>query len=334
MQAADRKMLPREKKSTNLASKTKTNLIMQLGFVSAILPNQSLEEVIAFAAETGYDCVELMCWPKGKAERRYAGVTHVDVADFTEKEAEAVNRTARASGISISGLGYYPNPLTADKKEAQVYIDHIKKVIRASALLQVRRMNTFIGRDFSLSVADNWPRFLEVWTDIIQYAESQKVQIGIENCPMLFTYDEWPGGKNLGHSPAVWKKMFEAVPSDYFGLNYDPSHMIWQHMDYLAPLRNFADKLFHIHAKDVRIDYHKLNEVGIMAPPNEWHSPKLPGLGAVDWGQFFSVLSSAGYDGPVCVEVEDRAYEGGLAKRKAALRQSYTYLRQFLPKVG
>lgn len=304
---------------------------MQLGFVSAILPDLNLEEVFAFAAETGYDCVELMCWPKGKAERRYAGVTHVDATDFSAKEAETIDALARSYGVSISGLGYYPNPLVADREEGQVYIDHIKKVVRAAALLGVHQMNTFIGRDYTKSVEGNWPRFLEVWTDIIGYAESQKVRVGIENCPMLFTYDEWPGGKNLGTTPAIWRKMYEAIPSENFGLNYDPSHMIWQHMDYLAPMRNFAHKLFHVHAKDVRIDYHKLNEVGIMAPPNEWHSPKLPGLGDVDWGKFFSTLTSTGYDGPVCVEVEDRAYEGSLERRKASLRQSYTYLRQFVP---
>ena len=303
---------------------------MQLGFVSAILPDLSLEAVFAFAAETGYDCVELMCWPKGKAERRYAGVTHLDASDFSEKDAAAANALAQKHGVSISGLGYYPNPLTANLEESQVYIDHIKKVIRAAALLGVNQMNTFVGRDHTKSVDDNWPRFLEVWPDIIRYAENLNVRIGIENCPMLFTNDEWPGGKNLAATPAIWRRMFEAIPSDCFGLNYDPSHMIWQHIDYLAPMRQFAHKLFHIHAKDVRIDYHRLNETGIMAPPNEWHSPKLPGLGAVDWGQFFSTLTSAGYDGPVCVEVEDRAYEGSLEKRKAALRQSLTFLRQYV----
>lgn len=303
---------------------------MQLGFVSAILPDLTLEEVFAFAAETGYDCVELMCWPKGKAERRYAGVTHLNVSDFSENDAAATLALAQKYGVAISGLGYYPNPLVADRAEAQVYIDHIKKVIRAAAMLGINRMNTFVGRDHTKSVDDNWPRFLEVWSGVIRYAESQNVRVGIENCPMIFTHDEWPGGKNLATTPAIWRRMFEAIPSDHFGLNYDPSHMIWQHIDYLSPMRQFAHKLFHIHAKDVRIDYHRLNEVGIMAPPNEWHTPKLPGLGAVDWGQFFSTLTSAGYDGPVCVEVEDRAYEGSLERRKASLRQSLAYLRQFV----
>ena len=303
---------------------------MQLGFVSAILAELSLEEVLSVAAEIGYDCVELMCWPKGKAERRYAGVTHVDVTDFDEEAAREVLKLAAKHGIAISGLGYYPNPLTPERAESETYIAHIKKVIHAADLLGINRMNTFIGRDHTKSVDDNWPRFMEVWPDIIAFAEQKGVKVGIENCPMLFTYDEWPGGKNLGTTPEIWRRMYEAIPSDHFGLNYDPSHMIWQHMDYLAPMRNFADKLFHVHAKDVRIDYHKLNEVGIMAPPNEWHTPKLPGMGEVDWGKFFSTLTSVGYDGPVCVEVEDRAFEGSLEKRKASLRQSYNYLRQFI----
>lgn len=303
---------------------------MKLGFVSAILPNLTLEEVLDFAAETGYDCIELMCWPKGKAARRYAGVTHVDVVDFDKQKASAIKKLFQKSGISISGLGYYPNPLTPNLEEAAYYVNHIKKVIEAAALLEIPHVNTFIGRDWTKSIADNWPRFLETWQPLIAFAESHQIKIGIENCPMLFTKDEWPGGKNLATSPAIWRKMFEDIPSDYFGLNFDPSHFIWQQMDYLKAMRDFKEKLFHIHAKDVRIDRHKLNEVGIMAHPNEYHTPKLPGMGDVNWGQFFSVLTDTGFDGSVCVEVEDRAYEGSLKKRKVSLKQSYNYLRQYL----
>jgi sugar phosphate isomerase/epimerase len=193
-------------------------------------------------------------------------------------------------------------------------------------------MNTFIGRDWTKSVADNWPRLLQTWEPIVRFAEHHEVRIGIENCPMLFSKDEWPGGKNLAVSPAIWRKLFADLGSHNLGLNYDPSHMIWQQMDYLAPLREFKDRLFHIHAKDVRIDRHRLNEVGILAHPNEYHTPKLPGMGDVDWGQFFSYLTDAGYRGPVCVEVEDRAYEDTLDSRKASLRQSATYLRNFIPR--
>ncbi|MEW5956993.1 MAG: sugar phosphate isomerase/epimerase [Chloroflexota bacterium] len=305
--------------------------MLQLGFVSAILPDLSLAEVVKFAAANGFATVELMCWPRGRAERRYAGVTHIDVVGFTKDEAARVNELAAQAGIGISGLGYYPNPLAPDQGEAQVYIDHLKQVMLAAEMLGVGVVNTFIGRDWTKSVDDNWPRFKEVWPPLIKFAEDHGVKIGIENCPMAFTKDEWPGGKNLAHSPAVWRRMFEEIPSDNFGLNYDPSHMIWQHMDYLKPLRDFTGKLFHIHAKDVRVDRRRLDEVGIMATPLEFHAPKLPGLGDVDWGKFFSVLTDVGYQGPVCIEVEDRAYEGSLENRQASIIQSGRFLKQFMP---
>ncbi len=306
---------------------------MKLGFVSAILPDLSLEDVVDFAGAERFACVELMCWPKGKAERRYAGITHVDVAGFTKSDAQRVADLTAAAGVEISGLGYYPNPLAPDKAEGKVYSDHLKRVIRAAELLGLGQVNTFIGRDGTKSVDDNWPRFRQVWRPLVRFAEGHGVRIGIENCPMLFTGDEWPGGKNLAHAPAVWRRMFEEIPSDHFGLNYDPSHLVWQQMDYVRPLWEFADRIFHVHAKDVRLDRHRLDDVGILATPLEFHTPKLPGLGEIDWGRFLSVLGEVGYQGPVCIEVEDRAYEGSLAMRKAALRQSGAFLRNFLPQL-
>ena len=303
---------------------------MQLGFVSAILPDLSLEQVFSAASEYGYDCVEVMCWPVGKAERRYAGVTHVEVDSFTSDDVDKVHELAAQAGVSISGLGYYPNPLAPDEAEATAAVEHIKKVILACELLDIRQMNTFVGRDWTKSVDDNWPRFLDTWKPLIAFAEDHGVRIGIENCPMIFTADEWPGGKNLATTPAIWERMFNDIPSKNFGLNYDPSHMVWQQMDYLQPMRDYIDRIFHVHAKDVRVDQHQLNQVGIMAHPLLYHTPKLPGLGDVNWGQFVSVLGDAGYDGPVCVEVEDRTFEGTLEARKASLSQSATYLRNFI----
>ncbi len=303
--------------------------MMQLGFVSAILPDLNLDEVLSTAAELGYDCVELMCWPVGKATRRYAGVTHIDVLDL---DITAIGELVDRHGVSISGLGYYPNPLTPDAEEAERSVQHLRDVITAAATLGIGRVNTFAGRDWTKSIDDNWPRFVETWTPLIRHAEEKGVRVGIENCPMLFTADEWPGGKNLAISPAVWCRMFESIPSDHFGLNYDPSHLVFQQMDYLAPMRDFIDRIFHVHAKDVRVDPHRLDRVGILAHPNDYHAPKLPGMGDVDWGKFFSVLTDTGYRGPVCVEVEDRAYEGSLEDRTLALRQSHTFLRNFLPK--
>lgn len=303
---------------------------MKLGFVSAILPDLPLELVLSIAASTGYECVELMCWPVGRAERRYAGVTHIDAASLDRDGAARIRGQVDSSGLFISGLGYYPNPLTPDRAEAQVAIDHLHKVIEAAEMLRVPVVNTFIGRDWKRPVEDNWTRFREVWPPLVEFASAHGVRIGIENCPMLFTRDEWPGGKNLATSPAIWRRMFEEIPSPGFGLNFDPSHFVWQQMDYLQAIREFAPRLFHVHLKDARIDRHRLAQAGILAYPLDFHTPKLPGLGDVDWGAFFSTLGDVGYTGPVCVEVEDRAYEGSIELRKASLAQSYAYLRQFV----
>lgn len=303
---------------------------MRLGFASAILPDLSLEEVLTFAAEAGYGSVEVMCWPRGKAERRYAGVTHIDVLDFDTAQAQRVKELLAATGVAISGLGYYPNPLAPDRAEAQIYVEQIRRLILAAKLLDVPVVNTFIGRDWTQSVDANWPRFLETWPSLVRFAEEHGRKIAIENCPMSFSKDEWPGGKNLATSPAIWRRMFEAIPSNAFGLNFDPSHMVWQRMDYLAPLHEFREKIFHLHAKDARVDIARLNQVGILAHPLEYHTPKLPGLGDVDWGAFFSAVTDSGYSGDVAVEVEDRAYEGSLENRKASLVQAHTFLRQFI----
>ena len=228
--------------------------MMSLGFVTAILPDLSLAEVFSTAAELGYDCVEVMCWPVGKAERRYGGVTHIDVNGLDAKAAAEIKSLSEKHGVAISGLGYYPNPLTPDAEEARTAVAHIRQVIDAAAQLEIGQMNTFIGRDWTLSVEGNWQRFLDTWGPLVEHAASQQVRIGIENCPMLFTGDEWPGGKNLAISPAIWRRMFQDLPSEFLGLNYDPSHLVWQQMDEIAPLVEFADKLFHVHAKDVRVD--------------------------------------------------------------------------------
>jgi sugar phosphate isomerase/epimerase len=303
---------------------------MKLGFVSAIVPELTFEELIDLAVENGYKCVEVCCWPLGKAERRYAGVTHIDVETLDGKRAIAINKYLENKGIEISALGYYPNPLDPDQEKSRFYISHIKKVIDASALLGVNRINTFIGRDKNKPVEENFETFKTVWRPLIQYAESKKVKVGIENCPMIFTSDEWPGGNNMATTPVMWRRMFSEIPGDYFGLNYDPSHLLWMQMDYLKPLYEFKDKLFHIHLKDASINHERLNEVGIMAAPLEFHTPKLPGLGDINWWKFISSLNDIRYKGAICVEVEDKAYEGSLEDRKYSLTLCKRYLDQYL----
>jgi sugar phosphate isomerase/epimerase len=303
---------------------------MKIGFVSAILPEYSLDQVLGFAAEAGFSSVEVMCWPPGRAERRYAGVTHFDATNVTPDAVKRTQDLVQRHGVAISGLGYYPNPLSADRTESELAVAHLHAVIDASAALGVGVVNSFVGRDPALTVEANWPRFLDVWRPLVKHAEERGVRIGIENCPMLFTADEWPGGKNLAISPAVWRRMFADIPSPSFGLNFDPSHLIWQQMDHVAPLYEFRDRLVHVHAKDARIDRPALDQNGLLAYPKLWHTPKLPGMGDVRWGAFLGALAEVGYDGHVAVEVEDRAFEGSLEKRREALIISRRFLLQHM----
>jgi sugar phosphate isomerase/epimerase len=301
---------------------------MQLGFVTAILPEWSLEDVLSFAATEGFKCVEVMCWPAGKAERRYAGVTHLDVTAIGPPEADLVRELAVKYNVTISSLGYYPNPLCADAEERDKYVEHLKKVIKGSSMLGIGRMTTFVGRDHLKSMEENWSLFESVWKPLVELAEEHDVRIGIENCPMLFSSDEWPGGKNLAVSPEIWHRMFETIPSRHFGLNFDPSHLVWQQIDYVRALHDFRDRIVHVHAKDDKTVSDLLYQRGVLGLG--WHIPKLPGFGDVNWGRFFSALTDIEYRGPVCVEVEDRAFEYSIEGRKLALKQSYQYLRQFV----
>ena len=307
-----------------------------LGFVSAILPDHNLERVFEVAARLGYDCVELMCWPAaGGEDRRYAGVTHLDAENFTKTDAADVNRLAVDCGVKISGLGYYPNPLSPDPAAAKLAREHLPKLIDAAALLAESGdppvVNTFAGRDPSKTVDENWPQFLEVFGPLVKRAADRGVKLAIENCPMLFGRDEWPGGKNLFYSPAIWRRAFEDLPDERFGLNYDPSHLAWMRLDPCAPVLEFADRFHHVHAKDVRVDHAALQEHAPLADPKLYHTPTLPGFGDVDFGRFAGLLYEAGYRGPVCVEVEDRAFEGSPADVERALTISRDVLRPYWP---
>lgn len=303
--------------------------MIKLGFVSAILGEYSFEQLIDFAAAERFDCVEVACWPVGKAERRYAGVTHIDVSDFDKSKADAVNAVLAEKGVSISAIAYYPNPLDPDLEQRAVFIEHLKKCIHAANILGVGHCNTFIGKNPAAPVSENMDEFKKVWPDIIKYAESENVKIGIENCPMYFK-DEWPGGKNLAVSPKIWREMFSFIDSEFFGLNYDPSHLVWQRMDYIRPIYEFKDKMFHFHIKDAKLYQDRYDDVGIFAAPLEYHAPKLPGLGDIDWGRTISALTDIGYKDCAVIEVEDRAFEETLEDRLDSIRLSRDFCRNFV----
>lgn len=303
---------------------------MKLGFVSAILADYSFEELINTASNLGYECVEVACWPKGEADRRYAGVTHIDVESLTEEKVGYINEYCQSKNVQISSLAFYPNTIGNDISSREKNVSHLYKVIDASAWLGVNLVTTFIGRNQFKTVEENLKLFQEVWTPIISYAESKNVKIAIENCPMLFGKDQWPGGQNLFTSPALWEEMFKLIPSNNLGINMDPSHFIWQQMDYIKPIYEFKDRIFHVHFKDIKLYPDKLNRVGILAYPLDYMSPKLPGLGDVDWGSYVSALNDIGYKGYGCIEIEDRAFEDSEERVIDSLKLSKRYLERFV----
>jgi sugar phosphate isomerase/epimerase len=281
---------------------------VKLGFLTVPFGDWPLERVARWARENGFESVEVACWPAASADaRRYAGVTHIDVDSVDEPDIRSL---LDDSGIEISALGYYPNNLHPDPEHRASVNEHTRKVIRAAARLGVPVVTTFVGRDKDRTHAENVAEFQKVWPPIVDEAESLGVKVAIENCPMIFSSDEWPGGLNLAYSPVIWRELFELVPSPSFGLNLDPSHLVWQLIDYERAVYEFADRIFHVHAKDLEIRRDGLYEHGVMSLGMGWQVPRLPGLGEVRWDRFLAALYAVGYDGSIVVEHEDRRFEG------------------------
>lgn len=303
---------------------------MKLGFVSAIVPELTFEQVMDFASQQGFACVEMMCWPKGKAERRYGGVTHIEMDTLDASKADYIREYSAKKDVELSAVSYYPNNMDPDPEKQLFFHEHLKKVIRGAKLLGVHNVNTFIGRDKDKNLTDSFEDFKRIWPDLIKFAEDNDVKIGIESCPMFFTMDEWPAGKNMAGSPRIWREMFGIIDSPNFGLNYDPSHLVWQRMNYIRPVYEFKDKIFHVHIKDAQFYQDKMDEVGALATPLEYHLPKIPGLGDIDWGKFVSALRDVRFKGCACIEVEDYSFEETYEERILALRQSKAYMNQFI----
>ena len=282
---------------------------MKLGLLTAAFPDLSLEQVAAWAAGNGFQMLEIACWPPSKAERRYAGVTHIDVEQLTPAKATEVQGLMDRHNLQISALAYYPNPLHPDPDHRRMVIDHLHKVIVAAEQLQVPIVGTFVGRDQHKTVEENFGEFEKVWPPIVRFANDHGVKIAIENCPMIFSNDEWPGGTNLASTPAIWRQMWEIIPDANFGLNLDPSHLVWQMIDYVRVVYDFGPRIFHVHAKDMRVDREQLYQRGVLSLGMGWQIPRLPGLGEVRWNEFISALYAVGYDYVISVEHEDRAFE-------------------------
>ncbi|MGE0004207.1 MAG: sugar phosphate isomerase/epimerase family protein [Parvibaculaceae bacterium] len=303
---------------------------MKLGILTAPFPETPLGDVAQWASTAGFQALEIACWPPSSgATRRYAGTSHIDVAATPAAQARRIAADLAEMGLAVSALGYYPNPLHPDLAHRQAVIDHLKKVIVTAGHMGVSVVNTFCGGDASKHVDDNWKEALKVWPDIIAHARDNNVRLAFENCPMIFSYDEWPGGHNIAYSPYIWRRILETWEGAV-GMNYDPSHLVLQMIDQARFIREFGPHMLHVHAKDLMIDRDGLYERGILSAGMGWQVPRMPGLGEVDWSVVFSGLYRAGYDGPVVVEHEDRTFEGGDEAIKRGFMLARDVLRPYV----
>jgi sugar phosphate isomerase/epimerase len=282
---------------------------MRLGLLTAPFPSTPLDEVADWTAANGFESIEIACWPPSGGEaRRYAGTSHIDVVNLTKDRADEIVGRMNGRGLVISGLGYYPNPLHPDPAHRDMVIGHLKHVIAAAELMNVGLVNTFMGADAAKTQDQNWEDALRTWPEIVSFAADHGRKITIENCPMLFSNDEWPGGHNLATTPRIWRRILEQWGGT-IGLNFDPSHLILQMIDIPRFIREFGPHILHVQAKDLWIDRDGLYERGVFSMGIGWQVPRLPGLGDVEWAPLFAALWRTGYDGDVIIEHEDRDFE-------------------------
>ncbi len=282
---------------------------MKLGLLTAPFADTPLDEVVDWTVANGFESIEIACWPRTTGPtRRYAGTSHIDVAKLSAAEGQDLAAEIAGKGLHISGLGFYPNPLHPDPDHRDAVIGHLKDVISAAEKMDVPYVNTFMGGDAALTTDANWERALEIWPDIVRFAKDHGRRITIENCPMIFSKDEWPGGHNIAWSPYIWRRILEQWGGT-IGLNYDPSHLVWLMIDQTRFIKEFGPHILHVQAKDLTIDRDGLYERGTLSSGIGWQVPRLPGLGDVDWARFHADLYRAGYDGDIIIEHEDRGFE-------------------------
>ncbi len=302
----------------------------ELGLMTAIVPELDLDGVCQKVAPLGIKTLELACWPQGSgADRKFAGVCHLDVVNFTAEKAAAAHAIVAKYGMTIGALGFFPNVLSTNREERAAARAHSAEVLNAASFMKVP-MSTFIGRNQEGNAVANEDAFLAYWPRFIARAEEKEVTVAIENCPMKFTNDEWPAGKNLAHTLPFQQWMFYRVPSQNFGLEPDPSHWVWQEMEMDAVMPPMYKRIRLVHLKDAKRELEKRAIVGVLANPAEYHTPRLPGLGQVNWDNYFRHLEAAGYEGPMFIEIEDPDYNGSLENRLDGIAKSARFIQPYL----
>lgn len=276
---------------------------MKLGFIT-----KYSEEEVKFASETGFTSLAFSARPGSP----------LDAERMTKEKAEKIKETVGKYNIYISAIGYLANPLDPDKEKRKKTVDYILKILDVCKMLDVEVFSTWPGRGTGVNVRENIPLFKQIFSPIVEKATANKIKIAFENCHR--------GG---GSTPDDWKAMFEAIPSPVLGLEMDPSHLIWQRIDYVKATYEFGERIYHVHAKDTRILQKVLYRKGILSKgKGGWFIDRIPGWGDIDWKNFIRALVDVGYDGAISIEHEDPVFSG--KRREEGLILGFKHLSQFL----
>ena len=306
---------------------------MELGFLTACLPQVPLDQIVPWAAQNGFDALEVAAWPYDSSRDYQA--SHVRAERFSSDDAARVRDLFEEHGLRISAMAYYDNNLHPDLAEREAHLAHVRKVVDAAQMLGVGLVGTFVGgRPAPGEVV--MKEIGETFRPLVQYAEDRGVRLMVENCPM----DNWvqvgsPG--NLAYSPELLEALFNEVPSPSFGLNIDPSHLFWLGIDHERLAREFGPRIFHAHAKDTEMlpeGRYRYGTLWQQLDADPWKSGswryRMPGKGQIDWGSFVRTLQSVGYDDVLSIEHEDPEFEGTEAQTKEGLRLGREHLASVL----
>ncbi|MGD1821775.1 MAG: sugar phosphate isomerase/epimerase family protein [Pleomorphochaeta sp.] len=290
---------------------------MKIGFMTNVLVKNGLtdiKDIAYFAKQNGFEDLEV-------------GPT---IALDQERFENVINY-----GVNINSLTYCRNYLSSNVDEANLHIKGLMDRIEFASKLGISQITTSTGinKQISEGVYDSvdsirlrpeksLDEFYELFAPIVEKAEKKNVKIAFENCPLM---------GNIAISPYMWRKIFERLNSNMVGLTYDPSHLIWEHIDPIKPLYEFKDKIFQIHAKDTIVNHEVLSDLGFLTDFSWWRYC-IPGDGDLDWTTFFKAVHDIEFDRTISIEHEDMRYEGSIEKVEDGLIKSREYLLKIINK--
>lgn len=265
---------------------------MKIGYLTAFTPDEPKR-----ARRLGFDCLEVH-------SGSWAGDAVFTAPQQRQQILDDLRRAKEEHGIAITAVAHYGPALNLKGKDL---LDSYARAIEIARECGAGVVTAIAARENpEKSVADNIPAFKAVYAEVAKRAEDAGVKVAFEN---------WPGGFGgyplkgitLAYTPDAWRRMFDAVPSKSLGLEFDPSHLYWQGIDHMAALRQFADRVYHVHAKDTEVFPDKRNAVGIYG--DDWWTYRIPGLGAINWSEFVAGLHTLNYTGGLCIEHEDFRFD-------------------------